>query len=200
MFGTHKSDSVTARVTISARYALKFIGVITMGKTFIFASVLIAIVSTVPRFSFAQNIEVTKSESKLSNQLVFGATVIYLEEGIKETLDFYSKAFGFKLRYYDENLRFGELETGDTAIMIASYEAGELMAGRAFMEWLDGAPTRVEIAFLTEDVSAAYTKAIAAGAKPVQKPKKFSWGQTAAYVTSIEGTLIGILTPPPTIK
>lgn len=139
-------------------------------------------------------------ESDSNLNLRFGATVIYLKDGVKETLDFYSEAFGFKIKYYDENLKFGELQTGDTAIMIASYEAGEFMAGPAFRQLLADKPKNVEIALLTENVPVAYAKALAAGATSVQEPKTFPWGQTAAFVFGIEGTLVGILTPPPPME
>ena len=133
----------------------------------------------------------------LNGKLKFGSTVIYIKDNIKETLDFYSRAFGFNVRYYDDNLRFGELELNETTIMIASYAAGEFMVGSSFREWLSDKPNNVEIAFITDNVAGAYSKAIAAGAKKALEPKTFPWGQEAAYVYIIEGTLIGILTPAP---
>jgi cytochrome P450 len=97
---------------------------------------------------------------------------------------------------YDSQLDFGELETAtDATIMISSFAAGEVMMGDKFPR----KPSSIELAFLTADVPAAYAKAVAAGAKPVSEPKKMPWGQTAAYVTSIEGTLIALLTPPPPV-
>jgi uncharacterized glyoxalase superfamily protein PhnB len=131
---------------------------------------------------------------------MFGATVIYVETRVRDVLEFYRAAFGFAIRYYDDNLKFGELETGQTSIMIASYAAGEYMVGDAFQRSASKRPTDVEIAFLMADVPAAYARAIAAGAKPVREPRVMPWGQTVAYVSSIEGTLIGLLTPPPQSK
>ncbi|MDT8429742.1 MAG: VOC family protein [Pseudomonadales bacterium] len=159
-----------------------------------------ALMLIAPRQTMGQDNGVHQVEPITQGRLRFGATVIYLEDDIKETLEFYSEAFGFEISYYDENLRFGELNTGDTSIMLASYEAGEVMAGAAFSEWIARKPTSVEIAFLTDDVPAAYAKALAAGATSAQEPKTFPWGQTAAYVFSIEGTLVGILTPPPRLE
>jgi predicted enzyme related to lactoylglutathione lyase len=47
------------------------------------------------------------------------------------------------------------------------------------------------------DVPAAYARAVAAGGVPVREPRAMPCGQTVAYVSSIEGTLIGLLTPQP---
>ena len=128
----------------------------------------------------------------------FGATVIYVEGRVKETLDFYTAAFGLLLRYYDDHLGFGELEPsgGGPTIMIASYAAGEYMVGEQFQRSADKRPQDVELAFLIADVSAAYARAVGAGATPMRAPRGMPWGQTVAYVSSFEGTLIGLMTPP----
>jgi len=140
------------------------------------------------------------NESSAAPGLRLGTTVIYVDDAIndvKQTLDFYSAAFGFPIRFYDENLKFGELDAGTGGIMFASKEAGEFMAGSVFTEWCAERPTNVELALLTDDVQSAYERAVAAGAKSAQEPKTYSWGQTAAYVIGCDGTLVGILTPPP---
>jgi uncharacterized glyoxalase superfamily protein PhnB len=129
--------------------------------------------------------------------LHFATTVIYVEKDAAKVLDFYHRAFGFSIKYYDDNIGFGELETGSTSIMISNYEGGRLMMGDAFKTAKDHQPANIEIAFTTDDVAGAYNKAITAGARSVAEPATHPWGQTAAYVFSIEGTLIGILTPPP---
>ncbi|GAB1269171.1 hypothetical protein NBRC116493_24240 [Aurantivibrio infirmus] len=140
---------------------------------------------------------VSFANSAYSSELKLSSTVIYVEDNAKEVLDFYVKAFGFDIRYYQEALDFGELETGGVSIMIASYQAGAFMVGENFKTSASKKPEDVEIAFLTDNVEAAYDKAISAGAKSARAPQTFPWGQTAAYVYSIEGTLIGFLTPIP---
>jgi len=134
------------------------------------------------------------------SDLKLAVTVIYVANGVREVLEFYRAAFGFAIRYYDDNLRFGELETGvGPNIMIASYAAGEYMVGANFRRSPSQRPEDVEIALMTVDVPAAYVKAVAAGAKPVREPRTMPWGQTVAYVSSAEGTLIGLVSPvPPT--
>lgn len=58
-----------------------------------------------------------------------------------------------------------------------------------------GKPPGVEFALVTQDVAAAFATAVAAGAKPIAPAKVKPWGQTVAYVRSIEGTLIELCTP-----
>jgi lactoylglutathione lyase len=134
--------------------------------------------------------------SNILPTIKFGAAVIYVPEGAKAVLDFYTQAFGLALRFYDESFDFGELETGDCAIAIASHRAGAFMVGSSYPPPSHDRPVNVEIALLSEDVPAAFARAVAAGCVPLCEPKTMPWGQTVAYVTSIEGTLVGLLTPP----
>lgn len=130
--------------------------------------------------------------------LTLGSMVIYVESGVQDILDFYRAAFGFETQFYDPDFDFGELETGGPSIAISSHKAGEFMTGSQYPRSDSTRPANVEIALLTPDVDAAYTKAVSAGATPIAAPKTMPWGQTVAYVLSIEGTLIGLLTPPTT--
>jgi lactoylglutathione lyase len=43
---------------------------------------------------------------------------------------------------------------------------------------------------VTEDVAAAYAKAVAAGAVPIAAPIAKPWGQVVAYVRAQDGSLI----------
>lgn len=52
-----------------------------------------------------------------------------------------------------------------------------------------------EIALETDDVRAAFNRAIAAGATPVQRPRDEPWGQTTSYVSDPNGYLIEICSP-----
>ena len=132
----------------------------------------------------------------MPSDLTLGSVVIYVESGVREILEFYQSAFGLSIRYYDDGLKFGELETGGPTLMIASYTAGEFMVGEGFRRSVSGRSENVEVAFLMADVPGAYARAVAAGAQPIREPRTMPWGQTVAYVSSIEGTLVGLLTPP----
>ena len=102
------------------------------------------------------------------SDLVLGSTVIYVESGVNEVLEFYREAFGLAIRYYDDGLKFGELETGGPTIMIASYAAAEYLVGEPFRRSLGSRPDCFEIAFFADDVATAFAKAVAAGASPVE--------------------------------
>jgi uncharacterized glyoxalase superfamily protein PhnB len=70
-----------------------------------------------------------------------------------------------------------------------------MMMPGAYVRPVGGRPASVEIAFYTADVPAAFTQAVRAGAVVIAEPKVMPWGQTVAYVRSVEGTLIGLCTP-----
>lgn len=126
--------------------------------------------------------------------LKFGATVIYVDD-VRETLDFYRKAFGLETRFYDPEYEYGELETGAVPVAFASHKLGERLMPGAYARPENSKPSGIEIGFYTSDVSAAFDHAVAAGATPIARAKVMPWGQTAAYVRSIEGTLVGLATP-----
>ena len=56
-------------------------------------------------------------------------------------------------------------------------------------------PLGIEIALVTEDVVAAYTKALSAGAISIKEPLAKPWGQIVAYVRCPDGTLVEICSP-----
>jgi lactoylglutathione lyase len=127
----------------------------------------------------------------------FASVVIYVPDDAKSVLDFYVKAFGLKIKQYDEEFDFGELDTGFTTIAVARHSAGEFMIGEKYFSEADGFPKNIELAFFTEDVALAYTTAIENGCEGLCQPKTMSWGQTVAYVKSIEGTIVGLVSNPP---
>ena len=129
-----------------------------------------------------------------SPAIKFGGTAVYVND-VCAALDFYSRAFGFETRFFDEALQYGELETGSTVVAFASHKTGEFLMPGQYVQAEDGRPSGVELAFLTSDVPVAFAKAVAAGAVPLAAPKVMPWGATVAYLRSVEGTLIGLSTP-----
>jgi lactoylglutathione lyase len=127
--------------------------------------------------------------------LQFGATVIYIDDDVPSVLDFYRRAFGLETRFYDPGSEFGELETGGPSVAFATHRTGELLMPGAYQRPQGGLPSGVEIGFFTTDVAAAFQRAVDAGAVALAEPRVMPWGQTVAYVRSIEGTLIGLCTP-----
>jgi len=126
------------------------------------------------------------------NNLKFKYTILYVDN-VAETLDFFENAFGFKRAMLHESGDYGELDTGSTTL---SFSALKLMTdlgknpGRANA----GNPT-FEVAFETNDVPAAVSKALAAGATLIQNAEDMPWGQTIAYVSDKNGFLIELCTP-----
>ncbi len=53
----------------------------------------------------------------------------------------------------------------------------------------------MEIALVTDDVSQAHRKAVAAGAVSIKDPMIKPWGQTVSYLRCPDGTLVELCTP-----
>lgn len=125
----------------------------------------------------------------------FGYTIVYVPS-VTEALDFYKEAFGFETRFLHESDQYGELETGNTVLAFASHAVGEMnLDGQYQKADPSAAPFGVELAFVTDDVAAAYAKAIAAGAISIKAPIEKPWGQVVAYVRAQDGSLVELCSP-----
>ena len=124
----------------------------------------------------------------------FKYTIIYVSS-VEETLDFYKKAFGFETKMILDSKEWGELETGSTTLAFATHEMGKINLDDEYQKAnINELPFGIELSFITDDVRAAFDKAVAAGAIPIREPAKKPWGQTVSYVRSIDGTVIEIAT------
>ncbi len=119
-------------------------------------------------------------------------TIFYVEQ-VEASLAFYERAFGFQRGFLHEGGDWGELVTGETKLSFCS---------RALLQSMGKAPAKAdpkapvfEIALETDDVPAAWQKAIDAGAINQQGPEEMPWGQTVAYVSDPDGYLVEICTP-----
>ena len=125
----------------------------------------------------------------------FGYTIVYVDS-VPQTLAFYKEAFGFETRFLHEAGEYGELDTGETTLAFASHGMGGLnLKGQYQKTSSDTLPFGIEIAFVTDDVGAAYEKAVSVGAIGLKPPAEKPWGQIVAYVRAREGTLIEICSP-----
>ncbi|MGK7913207.1 MAG: VOC family protein [Synechococcus sp.] len=125
----------------------------------------------------------------------FGYTIIYVPS-VVDALDFYKDAFGFETRFLHESGQYGELNTGETVLAFASHAMGEMNLDGDYQKAdLNSIPFGVELAFVTEDVTNAYFKAVSAGAVGIKEPTTKSWGQVVAYVRSLDGSLIELCSP-----
>lgn len=122
----------------------------------------------------------------------FRYTILYVND-VSSTISFYETAFGVERKMLHESGDYGELSTGGTTLAFSSHSLLRQL-GKDPANPQPGKPT-FEIAFETDQVDQAFDRAVKAGAKPVQEPKRVPWGQTIAYVTDQNGFLIEICSP-----
>lgn len=122
-------------------------------------------------------------------------TIFYVEN-VSHTLDFYTKAFGFKKKLITPEGDYGELLTGETTISFGSVELGNSNFKKGFMR-LDSLtkPAGMEMAFVTENIDADFRKAIESGAQEYVAIQEKPWGQKVGYLLDPNGILIEICTP-----
>lgn len=120
----------------------------------------------------------------------FGYTIIYVDD-VQASLAFWEKAFGLERRFIDGAGVYAELNGKPGCIAFAAHS---LMAALLPAECVTA--TRAsryhgfEIGLFTDDVPAAYAKAVANGAVGLTPPRSTPWGQTISYVSCPDGTLV----------
>ena len=123
----------------------------------------------------------------------FGYTILYVKD-VEKTVAFYESAFVLKRKFVHEN-GYGEMDTGETKLAFAGVELA-MSNGVSFVPANpEGPAPAVEVAFVTDDVQAAFAMAVKAGAVPVAEPKQKPWGQTVGYVRDLNGFLVEICSP-----
>lgn len=124
-----------------------------------------------------------------------GYTILYVES-VPDTIAFYEKAFGLERGMVTPTNEYGELKTGATTLAFSANNFAKTLTNVPFEEAaLSKAVPPLELGMVTDDVHAAFVKAIAAGAVLVKKPEKKPWGQLVGYVRDNNGFLIEICTP-----
>ncbi len=117
---------------------------------------------------------------------------MYVED-VEKTVVFYESAFGLRRKLLHEN-DYGELDTGATKLAFVSHAMAQ-SGGIEYSKPDPNAPApAVEIAFVTDDVAAAYEKAVQEVATALIPPKEKPWGQTVAYVRDLNGFLVELCT------
>lgn len=124
----------------------------------------------------------------------FGYTIIYVED-VTATVEFYEKCFNLKRRFIHESGDYAEMDTGATALAFSANTLASQSVEKFMFNTLNGDPAGIEIALLTEDVSSAFTHAVANGATPVLAPVTKPWGQEVALVRDLNGVLVEIASP-----
>jgi lactoylglutathione lyase len=125
----------------------------------------------------------------------FGYTILYVRD-VAASVEFYERAFRQPVRLLHESGQYAELETGPTTLAFAAHElASANVPGRPEAGSGEAPGDGFEVCFVTEDVEAAFSRAVEAGAEPVSEPQVKPWGQHAAYVRDPDGTLVEIASP-----
>lgn len=123
-----------------------------------------------------------------------GYVILYVPN-VPATLAFYERAFGLSRRFLHESKMYGEMETGGTALAFAAESLVELNGVTVRPNRRSDPPAGVEIGLVTDDVAAAYRKAVSAGALVYKEPAEKPWGQTVGYVRDNNGFLVEICSP-----
>lgn len=124
-----------------------------------------------------------------------GDTILYVPD-VAASLAFFEKAFGLKTRFLHESGTYGELETGATTLSFAAHELGDgHFPGGHVHASASPQPLGMEVAFVTEDVSAAHARALSHGAQELCAPVSKPWGQVVSYVRAPDGCLVELCTP-----
>jgi lactoylglutathione lyase len=121
--------------------------------------------------------------------------VIYVDDP-PAAAAFYESTFGLRREFDDPDGAYAQLDTGTTKLAFASYELGEKnFAGGVARNTTEGQSSNVELAFVADDVDAAYTHALAAGCIPLAEPADKPHGQRCAFIRDPFGTLVELATP-----
>lgn len=125
----------------------------------------------------------------------FAYTILYVSD-VKKTAEFYSKTFGFEVRFIAPGDEYAEISTGTTTLSFAALPLAKSNLKDGFQQSdLKAKPFGMELGFTTVDVPALVEKALSNGATLLEEPKEKPWGQVVAYVRDLEGFLIEICTP-----
>lgn len=126
----------------------------------------------------------------------FRYTLLYVQD-VAASLAFYGQAFGLATRFVAEGGDYGELEVDGPVSLgfVSNRQAKSNLEGGFQANNAKGPPGGFEVAFVTDDVHAAFAKAVKAGAKPAAAPTQKPWGQTIAYVRDLDGVLVELCSP-----
>jgi lactoylglutathione lyase len=124
-----------------------------------------------------------------------GYTMLYVKD-VPRSVAFYEDAFGLSRRFVHEAGMYAEMDTGATTLAFAANGLAKSNLPCGFQEnHLSRPPAGFEIAFISDDVEAAYQRALAAGATAVSPPGQKPWGQTVAFVRDKDGIVVEICSP-----
>ena len=118
-----------------------------------------------------------------------GYVILYVPD-VAAAVEFYERAFGVTRRFLHESGQYAEMETGATALAFVGEAFISETCHTFRLNRPDQEPAGAEIAFVADDVSAAFAKAVGEGAVSYVAPHQKPWGQTVAYVRDANGFLV----------
>ena len=125
----------------------------------------------------------------------FGYTILYVQD-VPHAVAFYEDAFGLSRAFVHEAGMYAEMDTGETKLAFVAYGIARTnLPGGFVANNPQGKPGGFEIALVTDDVQAAWDRALEAGATPVAPPAAKPWGQIVAFVRDRDGITVELCTP-----
>jgi catechol 2,3-dioxygenase-like lactoylglutathione lyase family enzyme len=101
----------------------------------------------------------------------FGYTILYVSD-VASSLEFYERALGQRRRFLHESGQYAELDTGETALAFAAHElAAANVPGVYRPEERPSTRPGFEVCFVTDNVQAAFDRAVEEGATAVSPPQ-----------------------------
>ncbi len=124
-----------------------------------------------------------------------GWVIVYVPD-VEEAVAFYERAFGLSRTFVDPAGQFGQLDTGSTALAFASDDLGATNVPQGVRRPGREEPTAsMELAFVFDDVPAAFAHAVDQGCTALSAPEEKPHGQTVGWVRDPWSTLIEIASP-----
>ncbi|MEP3209268.1 MAG: VOC family protein [Maribacter sp.] len=164
---------------------------------FWFLAILLILVSScknelrTPEEPIVANYELKNMEMDIQ----YAYTILYVKD-IPETIEFYTKAFGFEQKFLTTENDYGEILSGSTTIAFANLELGNSNFKKGFKESkLSEKPFGIELVFSTSEVEKVMENAIKNGAELIAKAVTKPWEQQVGYLRDLNGFIIEICTP-----
>lgn len=124
-----------------------------------------------------------------------GYSILYVES-VPDAIAFYEAAFGLERGMVADTGEYGELKTGETTLAFAANSFVKILTGVPIATAAPGgAAPPLELAFVTDEVDAAFDRAVAAGAVVVKRPERKPWGQWVGHLRDNSGFLVEICSP-----